>query len=425
MRKVTMRLVPFMALLYFANYLDRVNVGFAALTMNQDLQFSATVYGTGAGILFLGYVLFQVPSNMALQRIGTRLWITCIMVVWGLMSAAMAFVADSTSFYILRFLLGVAEAGFFPGMILYLTTWFPVGMRAKITAIFMMAIPMSSVLGAPVSTALLNVRGMGLDGWQWLFILQGIPASLFGLMVLRVLTDEPAKATWLADDERGWLVNTLKAEHAQRDAKLTTSLKDVLLNYKFYLFGLMYFGMTICLYGLSLWLPQIVKSLGDLTNMQVGLLTAVPYIVATGAMYFWGGHSDRTGERKWHVALPITAGGVFLGISGCLIDAPAVAFLALAASAVTVYVALPQFWTLPTAVLGSATAAAGIALVNAVGNIGGYVGPVIVGVLKDMTGSYAPGLTAMGGFAILSGILALAMGHDGRTEPGRIAVDGH
>lgn len=425
LRKVMARLVPFMALLYFANYLDRVNVGFAALTMNQDLQFSATVYGTGAGILFLGYVLFQVPSNLALQRIGTRLWVTCIMVVWGMVSAAMAFVTDSTSFYILRFLLGVAEAGFFPGMILYLTTWFPVRMRAKITSVFMMAIPLSSVLGAPVSTALLNVRGMGLDGWQWLFILQGLPASLLGLLVLRVLTDEPAKAAWLADDERAWLVNTLKAEHAQRDSGLTTRLKDVLLNPKFYLFGLMYFGMTICLYGLSLWLPQIVKSLGNLTNMEVGLLTAVPYVIATAAMYFWGAHSDRTGERKWHVAAPIMAGGVFLGISGYLIDAPEAAFLALAASAVTVYVALPQFWTLPTAVLGSATAAAGIALVNAVGNVGGYVGPVIVGVLKDMTGSYAPGLAVMGGFAILSGALALAMGHDGRTEPGRIAVDGH
>lgn len=425
MRKVITRLVPFMALLYFANYLDRVNVGFAALTMNEDLKFSPTVYGTGAGILFLGYVLFQVPSNLALQRMGTRLWVTIIMVIWGLVSAAMAFVTDATSFYILRFLLGVAEAGFFPGMILYLTTWFPVGMRAKITSVFMMAIPMSSVLGAPVSTALLGVSGGGLDGWQWLFILQGLPASALGLLVLVVLTDTPEKADWLADGERTWLVNTLKAEHAQRDAGLTTRLKDVLANPKFYLFGLMYFGMTICLYGLSLWLPQIVKSLGILTNIQVGLLTAVPYVIATGAMYFWGAHSDRTGERKWHVAAPIALGGVFLGISGYLIDAPTVAFLALAASAVTVYVALPQFWTLPTAVLGSATAAAGIALVNAVGNIGGYVGPVIVGRLKDMTGSYAPGLTAMGCFAILSGVLALAMGHDGKTEPGRIAVDGH
>ncbi len=419
LRKVMARLVPFMALLYFANYLDRVNVGFAALTMNRDLQFSATVYGTGAGVLFLGYVLFQVPSNLALQRIGTRVWITWIMVIWGLVSAAMALVSGPVSFYVLRFLLGVAEAGFFPAMILYLTVWFPVRMRAKITAIFMIAIPMSSVLGAPVSTALLNVSGFGLQGWQWLFILQGLPASLLGLFVLKVLTDSPEKATWLADDERAWLVATLQAEHAQRDAKLPARLSAILLNPKFYLFGLMYFGMTICLYGLSLWLPQIVKSLGDLTNPQVGLLTAIPYLVAAGAMYAWGGHSDRTGERKWHVALPIILGGLFLGASGYLIDAPVAAFLALAFAAITVYAALPQFWTLPTAVMGSATAAAGIALVNALGNIGGYVGPVIVGVLKDMTGSYAPGLAAMGGFAILSGVLAILMGHDGRTEPGR------
>ena len=425
LRKVTLRLVPFMALLYFANYLDRVNVGFAALTMNQDLQFSATVYGTGAGILFLGYVLFQVPSNVALQRFGTRIWVTSIMVIWGLVSAAMAFVTDATSFYILRFMLGVAEAGFFPGMILYLTVWFPTGMRAKITAAFMIAIPMSSVLGAPVSTAILGLHGLGLEGWQWLFILQGLPASLLGLGVLAVLTDRPEKAKWLSAAERGWLVDTLAAEHRARDANLTTNLSRILLNPKFYLFGVMYFGMTICLYGLSLWLPQIVKSFGGLSNMQVGLLTSIPYLIAAVGMYFWGAHSDRTGERKLHVAIPISLGGVFLGLSGYLIDMPFVAFITLALSAITVYAALPQFWTLPTAVLGSATAAAGIALVNAVGNIGGYVGPVIVGMIKDATGSYTCGLAAMGAFAILSGILALLMGHDGRTEPGRVAIDGH
>jgi ACS family tartrate transporter-like MFS transporter len=425
LRKVTLRLVPFMALLYFANYLDRVNVGFAALTMTEDLKFTNTVYGTGAGILFLGYVLFQVPSNMALQRIGTRVWVTTIMVIWGLVSAAMAFVTDATSFYILRFLLGVAEAGFFPGMILYLTVWFPARMRAKITAVFMMAIPMSSVLGAPVSTSLLNVSGLGLDGWQWLFILQGLPASLLGLLVLLVLTDTPEKAEWLTDAERGWLVGTLAAERRARDASLTANLRQIMLNPKFYLFGVIYFGMTVCLYGLSLWLPQIVKSFGGLTNMEVGLLTAIPYLIATGAMYFWGAHSDRTGERKWHVAIPIILGGIFLGLSGYLIAAPTAAFIALSLAAITVYASLPQFWTLPTAVLGSATAAAGIALVNAVGNIGGYFGPVIVGKIKDATGSYTYGLVVLGGFAILSGVLALLIGHDGRTEPGRVVVEGH
>jgi ACS family tartrate transporter-like MFS transporter len=425
LRKVTLRLVPFMALLYFANYLDRVNVSFAALTMTEDLKFSNTVYGTGAGILFLGYVLFQVPSNMALQRIGTRVWVTTIMVICGLVSAAMAFVTGATSFYILRFLLGVAEAGFFPGMILYLTVWFPARMRAKITAVFMIAIPMSSVLGAPVSTAILNVSGLGLDGWQWLFILQGLPASVLGLLVLLVLTDTPEKARWLTDAERGWLVGVLKAERQARGATLTTHLKQILLNPKLYLFGVIYFGMTMCLYGLSLWLPQIVKSFGGLTNMEVGLLTAIPYLIATGAMYFWGAHSDRTGERKWHVAIPIILGGLFLGLSGYLIATPTAAFVALSLASIAVYASLPQFWTLPTAVLGSATAAAGIALVNAVGNIGGYVGPVIVGKIKDATGSYTYGLVVLGGFAILSGVLALLIGHDGRTEPGRVTVEGH
>ena len=240
-----------------------------------------------------------------------------------------------------------------------------------------------------------------------------------------VLSDRPEKAAWLREDERAWLVATLKAEHKQRDAALPTNLKGILLNPKFYLFGVMYLGMTVCLYGLSLWLPQIVKSFGGLTNMQVGFLTAVPYLIAAVAMYFWGAHSDRTGERKLHVAIPIMLGGIFLGISGYLVDAPVAGFIALALSAITVYASLPQFWTLPTAVLGSATAAAGIALVNAVGNIGGYIGPVIVGRIKDATGSYTYGLVAMGAFAILSGVLALVMGHDGRTEPGRITAKGH
>ncbi len=425
LRKVALRLIPFMALLYFANYLDRVNVGFAALTMNEDLGFSATVYGTGAGILFLGYVLFQVPSNLALERFGTRRWIAVIMVTWGLVSAAMAFVTSPTSFYVLRFLLGVAEAGFFPGMILYLTVWFPARVRAKITASFMMAIPLSSVFGAPVSTATLGVSGFGLEGWQWLFILQGLPASVLGMVVVFVLTDRPERAQWLSTAERDWLVKTLAAERRQRDAAHKANLGATLLNPKFYLFGLMYFGMTICLYGLSLWLPQIVKSFGGLSNMEVGLLTAVPYIFAAAAMYFWCAHSDKTGERKVHVALPVIVGGLSLAVSGFLIDMPVLAFIALAIASLGTYAALPLFWTLPTAVLGSAAAAGGIALVNAVGNIGGYVGPVVVGYFRDQTGSYVYGLLTLGLFSILSGVLALIMGHDGRTEPGRAAVERH
>lgn len=425
LRKVALRLIPFMALLYFANYLDRVNVGFAALTMNEDLGFSATVYGAGAGVLFLGYVVFQVPSNLALERIGTRRWVATIMVVWGLLSAGMAFVTGPTSFYVLRFLLGVAEAGFFPGMILFLTVWFPVRMRAKITGSFMIAIPLSSVFGAPVSTATLGVSGLGLDGWQWLYILQGLPASFLGLVVLAVLTDRPEDARWLTDRERDWLVKTLAAEQHQRDAAYTASLRQTLFNPKFYLFGLMYFGITICLYGLSLWLPQIVKSFGGLTNMQVGLLTAVPYVFAAAVMYFWCAHSDTSGERKMHVALPAILAGLSLAASGYLIGSPTLAFIALSIASLGTYAALPLFWTLPTAVLGSAAAAGGIALVNAIGNIGGYVGPAVMGYIRDQTGSYAYGLLTLGLFSILSGVLALLMGHDGRTEPGRVAVDAH
>jgi ACS family tartrate transporter-like MFS transporter len=417
LRKVTWRLVPFMALLYFVNYLDRVNVGFAALTMNQDLGFSATMFGTGAGILFLGYVIFQVPSNLALERIGVRHWIAGIMVVWGIVSSATAFVIGPMSFYALRFSLGVAEAGFFPGMILYLTYWFPYGERAKMTALFMMAIPVSSVLGAPVSTALLDVGGLGLKGWQWLFILQGVPAILLGIAVLGMLTENPDKARWLTVEEKATLKAALAVDRHARDAAHSYRIGQIVANPRFWLFGLMYFGVTVCLYGLTLWLPQIIKSLGSLTNAQVGLVTALPYAVGTVSMYFWSAHADATGERAWHLALPLLGGAIALIASGYLIDRPIAAFIALMLAAIGVYTALPSFWALPTAMLGSSAAAGGIAMCNAIGNIGGYAGPQIIGSVKDATQSYADGLLALAAFAILSAVLAVVMG------PARPALD--
>ena len=409
LRKVTWRLVPFMAVLYFINYLDRVNVGFAALTMNRDLGFSATVYGNGAGILFLGYVLFQVPSNLALERIGTRIWVAVIMVVWGVMSGAMALVTGPVSFYVLRFLLGVAEAGFFPGMILYLTYWFPEERRAKMTAAFMMAIPLSSFFGAPVSTTLLDAQGFGLAGWQWLFVLQGIPAVVLGLLVPVMLTDRPEYAGWLQASERHWLAGVLAAERHARDARHDEPLGRALVNPHIWAFGVVYFGFVICNYGLTLWLPQIVKSFGGLTNLQVGLLTAIPYALSSVAMYAWCAHADARGERTWHTALAILVGGIGLIISAFQIGNPAVAFIALCVGAVGTYSGLPVSWSLPTAVLGSRVAAGGIALVNAIGNTGGYFGPAMVGRIHDATGSYTGGLLLMATFAVLSGVLAVAL----------------
>lgn len=409
-RKVGWRLIPFMALLYFVNYLDRVNVSFAALTMNQDLGFSPEVYGNGAGILFLGYFLFQVPSNVALHKFGTHAVIMPIMITWGLVSTAMAFVNGPVSFYVLRFLLGAAEAGFFPGMILYLTYWFPEAARGRVAGAFLLAIPISNVLGAPASTAFLGIEALGIAGWQWLFILQGVPAILLGLFVPHMLTDTPAKAAWLTESEKSWLSATLAAEHRADDPAQRTSVRQALLDVRVWVFALIYFSTVIGFYGITMWLPQIVKGFGGLTNQQVGFLTAVPYLFAAAGMYLVGVHSDRTGERTWHVAVPALIGGAGLAASAALGAHPALAFIALAVAATGIYSVIPVFWTLPTRALAGVAAASGIALINAVGNIGGYVGPALVGYVRQSTQSYSYALLTLAGFALLAAVLAVAVG---------------
>jgi MFS transporter, ACS family, tartrate transporter len=411
-RKVAWRLIPFMGLLYFINYLDRVNVGFAALTMNHDLGFSPAVYGNGAGILFLGYFLFQVPSNMALGKYGTRAVIMPIMLLWGAVSMAMAFVTGPTSFYVLRFLLGAAEAGFFPGMILYLTYWFPASARGRVAGAFLLAIPLSSVLGAPASTALLGVSGLGLHGWQWLFILQGLPAVVLGLFTIRVLTDRPEQAVWLTDAEKSWLAGALADERRAAGPGQHSSFGAAILDIRVWTFALIYFGAVIGLYGITMWLPQILKGYGGLTNFQTGLLAMVPYTLAALAMYLWGAHSDATGERTWHVAIPAFLGGIGLAASALLSGNPTLDFIALTVAAIGVYVVIPVFWTLPTAVLTGTAAAGGIALINAVGNIGGYAGPALVGYVRETTQSYADALLTLAAFAFLAGILAVVIGRN-------------
>ncbi len=418
-RKVAWRLIPFMGLLYFINYLDRVNVGFAALTMNHDLGFSPAVYGNGAGILFLGYFLFQVPSNMALGKYGTRAVIMPIMILWGAVSMAMAFVTGPTSFYVLRFLLGAAEAGFFPGMILYLTYWFPASARGRVAGAFLLAIPLSSVLGAPASTALLSIGGLGLHGWQWLFILQGLPAVVLGLFTVRILTDRPEQAGWLTDAEKSWLSGALADERRAAGPGQHTRFRAALLDIRVWTFALIYFGAVIGLYGITMWLPQILKGYGGLTNFQTGLLAMVPYTLAALAMYLWGAHSDATGERTWHVAIPALVGGAGLTASALLSGNPTLDFIALTVAAIGVYVVIPVFWTLPTAVLAGTAAAGGIALINAVGNIGGYAGPALVGYVRETTQSYADALLTLAAFAFLAGILAVVIGRTvSRTGPG-------
>ena len=405
-RKAMWRLLPFLCFVYFVAYLDRVNVSFAALTMNGDLGISSSAYGLGAGIFFVAYFLFEVPSNFALQRFGARVWIARIMVTWGLISMGMAFIVGPKSFYVMRFLLGVAEAGFFPGMIFYLTYWFPNRVRAGILGIFIIANPASTVIGAPLSTTLLGTSVFGFAGWQTMFLLEGIPAVLLGFVVLFVLCDSPAKAKWLTEREREVLQTAIK-----RDERLSsfTSARDGLLKPMVWLFSGLYAALMMGVYGFGLWAPQIVKSLGNLSNQEVGLVLVIPYACATLAMVLWGRHSDRTGERKWHLALPGVVGMIgFLygGFTGNFYAA----VIGFTLGAIGIYASLPLFWSLPTAILGGSAAAGGIALINSVGNLSGYLGPFVIGKLKDLTQSFAAGLLVIAASLGLAAILGYVVG---------------
>ena len=404
------RLLPFLCFLYFIAYLDRVNVGFAALTMNEDLALSATAFGHGAGIFFLAYFLFEVPSNFALKHFGARVWIARIMVTWGIISMSMAFVQGTASFLVLRFLLGVAEAGFFPGMVLYLTFWFPNSVRAGILGLFIIANPASTIIGAPLSTALLETSLFGLTGWQTMFIVEGLPAVLLGFVVLVVLCDSPAKAKWLTEREREVLLRAI-----QRDERLSThtSLRDGLASSHVWLFSLLYAALMMGVYGFGLWAPQIIKSLGDLSNQQVGLVLVIPYVCATVAMVLWGRHSDRTGERTWHLALPAVLGAAGF-LYGSFADNVYTAIAGFSVGAVGIYASLPLFWSLPTAFLGGTAAAGGIALINSIGNLSGYLGPSIIGKLKDVTQGYTAGLLVIAGSLAFAGFMGYVVGR--KTE---------
>jgi len=408
LRKAAFRLIPFLGLLYFTAYLDRVNVGYAALTMNADIGLSAAAYGLGAGIFFIGYFLFEVPSNLILEKVGARVWISRIMVTWGLLSAGMAFVDGPTSFYVVRFLLGVAEAGFFPGIILYLTYWFPWAQRAKIVAAFMMAIPISSVIGAPLSTALLETSVFGLKGWQTMFVLEGLPAVILGVVVFFHLADGPAKARWLSGEEREVLQRVI-ARDQQPEPEHLHGLGAALRKPQVWGFALMYFGVVMGNYGLGFWLPQIVKGFGGLTNGDTGLLSALPYLLAAVTMFLWSRNSDRTGERLWHFVAPaaIGAGGFVLAAQ---VTDPTAQFVALTVGAVGVNCALPLFWSFPTRFLRAAAAAGGIAFINSIGNLAGYVGPSVMGFMKEATGAYAGGLLALAAALAMAAVLALVLG---------------
>ena len=408
LRKITWRIVPFIMLLYFVAFIDRVNIGFASLTMNKDIGLSPTVYGFGAGIFFWGYFLFEVPSNIILHKVGARIWIARVMITWGLVSAAMAFVQGPTSFYVLRFLLGVAEAGFFPGIILYLSYWFPARQRAAVTALFMAAAPLSTVLGSPVSGALLEMDGLlGLKGWQWLFVLEALPAVLLGFVVLAFLTDRPEKAKWLADDERRWLVETMNEETTGKAATASHSIWRGLADPRVLALSLIYFGTSAGLYTLGVWAPQIIKQFG-LSTLEVGFLNALPATAAVVAMVLWARHSDRTGERTWHVVWACLVAAAGLGYAGLATGVVAV-LVALTLVNIGISSAKPPLWSMPTLFLSGPAAAAGIATINSIGNLGGFVGPAMIGWIKDQTGSFVGGLYFVAGLLVLSAVLTLLL----------------
>ncbi len=414
--KVSLRLVPFLMLCYFVAYLDRVNVGFAALSMNKALGISATAYGFGAGIFFFSYFVFEVPSNLMLERFGARKWIARIMMSWGILSGSMALVSGETSFYIVRVLLGIAEAGFFPGIIFFLTLWFPGVYRARIVGWFMAAIPLSSVLGFPVSGMILGMDGVaGLAGWKWLFLIEAAPAIVLSIVVWFYLTDRPAEAKWLLPDERAWLAQRLSAEARQKQEVHGLSALRTLIDPKVLLLSLMYFGAVATNYGTAFWLPQIVKGFGGLSNVQVGFVSAIPYLVATVGMILWSRSSDAKLERKWHAIIPFVMAAI--GIAGStLVQDPMLKMAALTFGIFGVFAVLPVFWTFPTSFLSGAAAAAGIAAINSIGNLAGFFGPFAMGWFKDMTGSFSAGLWFIAGCAVMGMVCVIILKHDTKLE---------
>ena len=407
--RVRRRLIPFLFLLYVVAYLDRINVSFAALQMNEALGFSSAVYGLAAGVFFISYVLFEVPSNLILHRVGVRLWIARIMITWGLISSAMMFVQGTTSFYVLRFLLGGAEAGFFPGIILYLTRWFPADERARAIALFMTATALAGIVGGPVSGLLLSMQGFaGLQGWQWLFLLEGVPAIVLGVAVLAWLPNGPAEAAWLVPREREWLAARLAADDAAAAGSAHDAFGAALRSGRLWALAFLYFSIIITFYGVSFWLPQILQSLSGLGDLSVAFLSALPYIVAAAGMVLVGRRSDRTGGRARLVCGCALVGAAGFGAAATFTN-PVASLIALSVTAFGVWGTLGPFWAMPPAFLRGTAAAGGIAVINSVGNIGGFAGPYVVGYVREATGDFAAGLWLMAGCLVVAAAIAFAL----------------
>jgi MFS transporter, ACS family, tartrate transporter len=403
--KVSWRLLPLIVVAYCVAYIDRSNVSFAALTMNKDLGLTPYIYGLGAGIFFIGYFIFEVPSNVILERVGARIWIARIMATWGLVSIAAAFVTGPTGFLTARFLLGAAEAGFFPGVILYFTYWYPARYRGRVISTLFLAQPLANALASGVSGAILEMDGiLGFRGWQWVFILEALPAVLLSLVVFRVMTDRPSVANWLTSEEKDWLETDLEAERRQVEARGKLSLWRALMDPRVLTLSFIYFTSTTANYGIVFFLPQIVKGLG-LSNVETGLVTAVPYMIGMVGLVLWGWSSDRSQERRWHLIVAVVVGSLGLTVAGWFGSSYA-GLAGIAIAVVGLYGSRTAFWPMPSLFLTGPAAAGGIALINATGNLGGYLGPFAVGWIKDSTQSFEMGLYFLAAVSLFGGLVA-------------------
>jgi ACS family tartrate transporter-like MFS transporter len=402
------RLMPFLFLLYIVAYLDRINVSFAILQMRDQFHLTDRVYGRAAGMFFAGYFFFQVPSNLVLHRVGVRRWISGLMIVWGLVSCSMIFIRGPVSFYTLRFVLGAAEAGFFPGMILYLKQWFPANARGRAVAWFMTANPLAGVVGSPVSGALLGLHGGGLAGWQWLFLLEGLPAIVLGAAVSWVLVDSPGEASWLTAEQRDWLVDELERELKVDSVAHKSGLISVFTSPRVWILSLVYFGIASTMYGVTLWLPSVIRALSGVGNLMTGIVAAIPYLLTAVAMVAVGRHSDSSGERRWHTALSGVLGAAALCMAAYF-RIPWLVIVAMSIGMMGAEAMVGPFWAIASAGIAGPVAAATIAVINSIGNLGGYFGPSIIGLVKSMGGGIQCGLLAIGTVLGVSACLALAV----------------
>ncbi len=414
--KISWRIIPLLFICYIIAYIDRINVGFAKLqlqgVLGVDDKIFGSVYGLGAGLFFIGYFIFEVPSNLILQKVGARIWIARIMIVWGIVSSMMMFIHSVTGFYIIRFLLGVAEAGFYPGVILYLTYWFPDKERAHTIALFATGTVLAGIIGSPLSGSILELHGVsGLEGWQWLFLLEGIPAVLLGFIVIFFLPDSPGKAKWLTPAEKNYVQTRIDEDARMSEGIAHFRLSDAFTSGRIWLLCFIYFLLTVGIYGYEMWLPSIIKEFSGLSYSIVGLINAIPYLVSVVVMLIIGYNSDKTGERRWHVAGPAFAAAAGFGLSAYLHN-PYFGIMALMVALVGLKSAMGPFWALSTIFLSGTAAAGGIALINSVGNLGGFAGPYLVGVITDRTGSIVLSLWILGAALLLMGLLVLTIRPD-------------